>query len=58
MYDARGEIKMKNNKDVVNVQIKMPKKLAKKMKVYLAQNDMTWSDFLMKPILKLFPGDK
>ena len=46
------------NKEVVNVQIKVPKKLAKKMKIYLAEKELTWNEFLMKPILKLFPREK
>ena len=46
------------NKEVVNVQIKVPKKLAKKMKIYLAEKELTWSEFLMKPLLKLFPDKK
>ena len=35
------------------VQVDVPLDLYKKMKVYLAQNDMTWQDFLTKSITKI-----
>lgn len=49
---------MKTNREVVNVQIKVPKKLAKKMKIYLAEKELTWNEFLIKPMLSLFPDKK